>query len=68
MPHISGKQLADWVHTIRPQLKVLYMSGYSEDAAALHAVLHSEVAFVQKPLAPDALLAKVREVLDAKVA
>jgi hypothetical protein len=44
------------------------MSGYSEDAAALHAVLHSEVAFVQKPLAPDALLAKVREVLDAKVA
>jgi PAS domain S-box-containing protein len=67
MPHTSGKQLADWVHTIRPQLRILYMSGYSENTAALHAVLQSEVAFVQKPLAPDALLGKVREVLDAEV-
>ncbi len=68
MPHTSGAQLADWVHTIRPDLKVLYMSGYTENAAVLHAVLHSKVAFVQKPLTPDALLTKVREVLDAKVA
>jgi CheY-like chemotaxis protein len=68
MPHTSGAQLVAWVHTIRPELKVLYMSGYTENAAVLQAVLRSEVAFVQKPLTPDALLAKIREVLDATVA
>ena len=66
MPHMGGAHVAARLLEMRPGLKVLYMSGYTDNAVVLHGVLHSRVAFLQKPLTPDALLTKVREVLDSK--
>jgi two-component system cell cycle sensor histidine kinase/response regulator CckA len=65
MPRMSGRQLAGQLRTIRPDLRVLFMSGYTDDAIVRHGVLEAGVAFLQKPLTPQALAAKVRQVLDA---
>ena len=68
MPHLSGSAMAAQLLASRPGLKLLYMSGYTDNAVALHGVLRSEAAFVQKPITPAALLSKVREVLDSSAA
>jgi len=64
MPRMGGAETAAQLLALRPALKLLYMSGYTEDAVVLHGMLRAEVAFVQKPITPISLLSKVREVLD----
>jgi CheY-like chemotaxis protein len=64
MPGMSGGQLAEHLARIRPDVKVLYMSGYPEDAISHHGVLSPEQRFLQKPFAVNLLLRTVRDVLD----
>jgi signal transduction histidine kinase len=65
MPNMSGVQVAQRIASTRHDMRLLCMSGYTDEAVLSHGVVSSEIAFVQKPFTPDALLLKVREVLDA---
>jgi PAS domain S-box-containing protein len=64
MPRMSGRQLADLLAQARPYLRILFMSGYTDEAVLRHGVLEASVAFLQKPFNPIELVRKVREVLD----
>jgi len=64
MPEMSGSELAEQFAEFRPASKVLYMSGYTDDAIVRHGILRPGIAYLQKPFSPDALARKVREVLD----
>ena len=66
MPEMSGRELADRLNNVRPEMKILYMSGYTEKAINHHGVLDEKVNFIHKPFSPAALAMKVREVLDKK--
>jgi two-component SAPR family response regulator len=64
MPKMSGRELAETLMSIRPRIKVLYMSGYTGNAIVHHGVLEKGMNYIQKPFAVEALARKVREVLD----
>jgi PAS domain S-box-containing protein len=66
MPHMSGPELARRLVVARPDMVVLCMSGYTDDSVFRHGVMDSDIAYLQKPITPESLTRKVREVLDAK--
>jgi PAS domain S-box-containing protein len=68
MPEMSGRELAEQLTPLRQEMKVLYMSGYTDDAIVHHGVLDEGTAFIGKPFSPHSLARKVREVLDASIA
>ncbi|PKG93165.1 PAS domain S-box protein [Paraglaciecola sp. MB-3u-78] len=64
MPNMNGKDLAIKLLTISPNMKVLFMSGYSADIISTKGVLQNDVPFLQKPFSMEALTSKVNEILD----
>ncbi|MBI4751424.1 MAG: PAS domain S-box protein [Acidobacteria bacterium] len=66
MPQMNGRQLAEQLRLQFPDLKVLFISGYTDDAIVRHGIIDANVAFLQKPFTPTALAKKVREVLEGK--
>ncbi len=67
MPRLGGPELVRRLAAVRPALRVLFMSGYSEEAVAHHGALEPGTEFLEKPFAPDALVRRVRGILDAPV-
>ena len=64
MPQMGGKELVDQLKSLRPESKVLFMSGFTDDAIIHHGVSDDGVFFLQKPFSTESLATKVREVLD----
>ena len=65
MPRMGGLQLAEQVAQLHPGTKMLYMSGYTDSVVFREGVFDLNLAFLQKPFSPDALVAKIRSVLDS---
>ena len=65
LPGLDGRQVAERLTAARPGIRVLYLSGYTDDAIVRHGVLEPGVAFLQKPFSPAVLGRKVRDVLDS---
>ena len=68
MPGLSGRQLAEQLVQLRPEMKVLYASGYADQAIVHHGILESGIAYIQKPFTPETLARRVRQVLDSSPA
>ncbi|HEY1272689.1 MAG TPA: PAS domain S-box protein, partial [Terriglobales bacterium] len=68
LPKMGGRELAEQVTAARPNIKTLFISGYTDDAVLRHGVLASRAAFLQKPFSMEVLLQKVREVLSRAAA
>ena len=64
MPEIGGRALAERLTALFPHLRVLFMSGYSDEAVFRHGMIRPGTAFIEKPFTQVALARKVREVLD----
>jgi len=64
MPHLGGRALAEEVQQLLPNCKILFLSGYTDDAVIRHGVLDTEFAFLQKPFSPVSLAQRVRRLLD----
>jgi two-component system cell cycle sensor histidine kinase/response regulator CckA len=67
MPGISGRELAGRVKAIRPDIKILFMSGYTDQAVVHHGILDTDAALLQKPFTMAALAAKLREILSTEM-
>jgi FixJ family two-component response regulator len=65
LTQMNGRELAQKLLPMRPEMKVLFMSGYSEEAIAHHGVLNPGTEFLQKPFTTETIIRKVREMLDA---
>jgi DNA-binding NarL/FixJ family response regulator len=66
MPGANGRVLAEQLSGVRPDLKVLYISGYADEEVLRRGVAEAGAAFLPKPFTPAALASKVREVLDGR--
>jgi PAS domain S-box-containing protein len=66
MPRMSGRELAESAAFVRPDARILYMSGFTDDAIVRHGLLDEDFPFIQKPFSPELLASKTRELLDAK--
>jgi CheY-like chemotaxis protein len=66
MPIMSGKEVAEQLRNVHPETKVLFMSGYTDEAIVHHGIVDSHIAFIQKPFSESALTRKVRAVLDGE--
>jgi len=64
MPEMNGKELREVLHALRPDLRTLFISGYTADVIARHGALDQNVHFLQKPFRIDQFAARVRDVLD----
>ena len=64
MPQMGGQVMAEWLKATYPDLKILFTSGYTDDAIAHHGVLDPGVGFLPKPYSPATLVRKVRELFD----
>jgi nitrogen-specific signal transduction histidine kinase/CheY-like chemotaxis protein len=65
LPDLGGRVLVEQLLSVRPQMRVLYVSGYTDDAVVRHGILEDQVHFLSKPFSPAVLAQKVREVLDS---
>jgi CheY-like chemotaxis protein len=66
MPEMNGKELADIIKKSRPSIKILFMSGYTDETVIHHHIMDSTMNFLQKPLTPKKLVSKLSQVLDKK--
>ena len=65
MPEMTGAELRDRIRALRPDIKVLFMSGYTSNVIATHGVLQRGVQFIQKPFSIEELSRKIAEILGA---
>jgi DNA-binding response OmpR family regulator len=66
MPGLNGQDVAERVRALRPDIRVLFMSGYNEEAVLRDGVLAAGAAFLEKPFSPSELLNRVRRILQTK--
>jgi PAS domain S-box-containing protein len=67
LPRMGGREVAERVSALHPEIKVLFLSGYTDDAIVRHGILEAQVVFLQKPFTAVSLATKVREVLDTNL-